>query len=248
MTRLTLSTFTKPTKARVYWDEAAWPWLAAVVLILIDIAGLAISRHLGSGALWPIVGNWSIVTRVLLVLVFAGYFHGRGVPPRAFGLVASGFRKRLKEFGKCLLVILPLTAALSLMSILILRAGGARHHIAPPVTFADSEQMISWILVFVIALPPLEELLYRGILHPALRRRLGVGWAIAAGGGVFGFIHWFYGIDAASLTAYAYGGAVLAYVYERTGSLLFSWGLHVATNLAGVWISNYPGFFEALKT
>jgi membrane protease YdiL (CAAX protease family) len=248
VTRLTLSTFTRPTKAKVYWDESSWVWWAAVVLVGLDLAGLAVSRYLGGGALWPIVGNWPIVTRIFLVLAFAGYFHGRGVPPRAFGLVVFGFRKRLKEFGKCLLVILPLTAALSLMSILILRAGGARQHIAPPVAFIDSEQMVSWILVFVIALPPLEELLYRGILHPSLRQRLGVGWAIAIGGVVFGFVHWFYGIDLASLAAYAYGGAVLAYVYERTGSLLFPWTLHVATNLMAVWISRYPGFFEALKT
>jgi membrane protease YdiL (CAAX protease family) len=108
--------------------------------------------------------------------------------------------------------------------------------------------MISWIWIFVVALPPMEELLYRGILHPSLRQTLGVGWALAVGGLVFGAVHWFYGIDVPSLTAYAFGGAVLAYVYERTGSLLFSWALHVATNLAGVWISAYPGFFEALRT
>lgn len=247
MARLKLSTFTKPTKARVYWDEAVWPWQAAAVLVAIDIAGLAVSRYLVSGVAGPmrsIVGDWSVVTRVLLVLAFAAYYYGRGVPPRAFGLVTSGFRRRLKEFGTCLLAILPLTFALLMMTLLILRMGG---RIAPPLTFRNSEQMVGWIWVFVVFLPPMEELLYRGLLHPALRRRLGVGWAIAVGGLVFGFIHLFYGIDLASLIAYAFGGAVLAYVYERTGSLLFPWTLHVATNLMAVWISSYPGLFEALR-
>ncbi|HZN61673.1 MAG TPA: type II CAAX endopeptidase family protein [Planctomycetota bacterium] len=240
----------KPTKARTYWDEASWPWQAAAILVVLDIAGLAVSRYLVSGGAGPmksIVGDWAIVTRILLALTFAAYFYGRGVPARAFGLTMAGFRRRMREFWTCLAVVVPLAIALSLMAILILRAGGARDQIAPPLKFEDAERRVAWIWVFVVALPPMEELLYRGILHPALRGRLGVGWAVAAGGLIFGLIHWFYGIDIASLPAYAAGGAALAWVYERTGSLFFPWLLHVVTNLAAVWVSSYPGLFEALR-
>jgi membrane protease YdiL (CAAX protease family) len=251
----------KPTKARAYWDEALWPWQAAAILVAVDFAGLAVARFaVGWGVtgdptrfgdaqhLIAIVGNWSILTRALLVLAFAMYFIGRGVPPRAFGIVKSGFRRRLGEYAKCLAVILPLAAAASLIVLLFLRMGGGREHITPPLNLSTSAQSWRWILVFVVALPPVEEFLYRGIIHPVLRRHFGVAWAVAAGGVLFGLLHALYGIDLASLVAYGLGGAALAWIYERTGSLLFPWLLHVATNLAAVWISSYPGLFEALRT
>jgi membrane protease YdiL (CAAX protease family) len=253
----------KPTKARVFWDEAAWPWQAAAILVAIDLIGLGVARFACGWAIYgarapgetsspdhlmAIVGNWPIVARILLVAAFAMLYTGRGVPLRAFGLVKSGFRKRLAEFGKCLAVIVPLAAAASLMMILFLRMGGGREHIAPPLSFATSTQSWRWILVFVVALPPFEEFLYRGVVHPVMRRHMGVTGAVAVGGLLFALLHWFYGIDLASLVAYGFGGAALAWVYERTGSLIFPWLLHVATNLVGVWISSYPGLFEALRT
>ena len=253
----------KATRARTYWDEASWPWEAVAIVVAVDVVGLALARFVGGWLIWgptrameagatdafmSIAGNWPIAARMLLVAAFAMYFTGRGVPPRAFGIVRSGFRKRLGEFGRCLLVILPLAAALTMMSILFFRMGGYRELIHPPLHLGTSSQAWQWILVFVVALPPLEEFLYRGIVHPVLRRRFDPIAAAALGGVLFGVVHWLYGIDLVSLPAYALGGFALAWVYERTGSLLFPWMLHVATNLAAVWISSYPGLFEALRT
>jgi membrane protease YdiL (CAAX protease family) len=250
----------KPTRARVYWEEAAWPWRAAAILIALDIAGLAGARFVvgwdvhgqsrfdGSDPVMAIVGNWSVVTRALLALTFAMYFLGRGVPPRAFGLTRSCFRRRTVEFGKSLAVILPLAAGFLMIGVLLYRAAGRRDDISAPMTFGGSGQVWPWIWIFVVTLPIVEGFLYRGILHPVLRRHMGVGGAVAIGGMTFGLLHWFYGIDLAALTAYALGGAALAWVYERTGSLFFPWLLHVATNLAGLWTSLHPGLFEALRT
>ncbi len=249
----------KATKARTYWDEAVWPWQAAAILIALDIAGLAVTRFLvGTNIhgqirdaqehpVMAILGNWAIVTRILLVLAFAAYYYGRGTPPRAFGLTISGVRRRLREFGTSLAVILPLVGALSMISILVLRGIGRGDLITAPLHTLEPERTGAWIWIFVVALPPFEEFTYRGMLHPVLRRHMGVGGAVAIGGMLFGLLHWFYGIDLASLLAYGAGGAALAWVYERTGSLYFPWLLHVATNLAAVWISSYPGLFEALR-
>lgn len=249
MTRLKLSSFTKPTKARVYWDEAVWPWQAAAALVVLDITGLAVGRFLAAsdGTLRAIVGNWSVVTRALLALTFAMYFLGKGVPPRAFGLTRAGFRRRTVEFGKSLAVIVPLAAGFLTIAVLLYRAAGRRDEIAAPMTFGSSDPVWPWIWIFVVTLPIVEEILYRGILHPVLRRHMGVGGAVAIGGMIFGLMHWFYGIDLAFLAAYALGGAALAWIYERTGSLFFSWLLHVATNLAGLWLSLHPVLFETLR-
>src|SRR5688572_5770464 len=248
----------KPTKARTYWDEAVWPWQAAAILVGIDLAGLAIARYaVGWGVIgrtgspstpgMEILGSWSVVTRALLVALWIHIFISRGIPRRAFGLVLTGARRRLAEFGRSLAMVVPVAAGLAMIGVLVLRAGGHRSEIAPPVTFDTTRDMVNWILIFVVALPPVEELIYRGAVHPILRRHMGVTGAVIAGGVFFGLVHALYGIPAASLPAYACGGAALAFVYERTGSLLYPWILHAATNLFGVWISCYPGLFEALK-
>jgi len=249
----------KATRAKVPWEEAVWPWQAAAALVAVDIAGLALARYaVGWGVtgtptrfgdtahLIAIVGNWSIVTRTLLALAFALYFVGRGVRPRAFGFAMSGFARRGAEFGKCLGIVLPLVFAASMILLLLLRASDRGGMISAPLHFAKEGDTWKWIWTFVVALPPFEEFTYRGVVHPVMRRYFGPGWAVAAGGLLFGLLHAFYGIDAASLVAYAIGGAVLAWVYERTGSLFFPWLLHVSTNLAAVWISSYPEFFESL--
>lgn len=251
----------KPTKARVFWDEAAWPWRAAAILIALDFAGLAVSHfalgwrvtgwptgdEAGQGPLMAIAGNWSIIARTLLALVFASYYFGRGVPARAFGLTMSGFRKRLVEFGRCLGVVAPLSAAAIMLLILLFRAMGRREWIAPPFPVHAPGDALNWILIFVIALPPLEELIYRGVVHPAVRGRLGVGAALGVGAGVFGILHGFYGIPVGFLPCYAAAGLILAWVYERTGSLFFPWLLHAGANFLAVFISCHPGLFEALR-
>jgi len=252
----------KATKARTYWDEASWPWQAAAILVAVDFAGLAVARFavgwgmtgwpsladVGQGPLMAIAGNWSIITRALLVLVFASFYYGRGVPPRAFGLTMSGFRKRLAEFWRCLGVVLPLSAAAILLLILLFRAMGRREWIAPPFPVHAPGDALKWILIFVVALPPLEELLYRGVVHPALRGRMSVGAALGVGSAVFGILHGFYGVPVGFLPCYAAAGLILAWVYERTGSLFFPWLLHAGANLAAVWLSSYPGLYEALRT
>lgn len=252
----------KATRAKVPWEEAAWPWQAAAVLVTVDIAGLALARYAvgwgvtgtptrtgpGPDHLMAIVGNWPIAARTLLALSFALYFTGRGVPLRAFGLAMSGFRRRGAEFGRCLGVVLPLLFAASMIVILLLRASDRGEMLSAPLHFIKVGDAGRWIWIFVVALPPFEEFTYRGVLHPVLRRHMGVGGAVAIGGLIFGLLHALYGIDLASLVAYAIGGAVLAWVYERTGSLFFPWLLHVLTNLAGVWISSYPEFFKSLGT
>jgi membrane protease YdiL (CAAX protease family) len=232
----------KPTKARTYWDEASWHWRVAAILVVLDIAGLALARFVvGSnihGAIHSphshaglaILGSWSIVTRLLLILVVVAYLYGRGVPLRAFGLTMTGFKRRLCELVTCLAVILPLVAALSMLSILVLRGVNHGEMISAPLAAMDPAGLGAWIWIFVVALPPFEELLYRGILHPVLRRHMGVGGAVAIGGLIFGLLHWFYDRRRT----------------RRRGGLGVGVRAHV-TNLAAVWISSYPGLFEALR-
>src|SRR5688572_5877203 len=116
----------KPTKARTYWLEAAWPWQAAAILVGVDFAGLAIARYaVGLGVIgrtgspstpgMEILGSWSVVTRALMVARWIHIFSSRGMPRRAFALVLSGARRRMAEFGRSLAMVVPVAAGLAMI-------------------------------------------------------------------------------------------------------------------------------------
>ncbi|HTF55815.1 MAG TPA: type II CAAX endopeptidase family protein [Planctomycetota bacterium] len=242
------------------WDEAAWPWWSAALVVTLDLAGAA-AAHFGMGwtvygtprapHLLPehflaIFGNWAIITRLFLALTLLLYFRGRGVPWRAFGLTPDT-RGRWVPFAKVLALSIAAIVVLSAASVIVLRATGHANEIEPPLHLATSSERQRWIWIFVVAMPPFEELMYRAILYPMMRRHMGPVAAVLLNGMVFGLLHYFYGIPIEGVPAYAVGGAILAWVYERTGSLAFPWIVHAAANLAAVVISNYPGWFETLR-
>ncbi|NLT21389.1 MAG: CPBP family intramembrane metalloprotease [Syntrophomonadaceae bacterium] len=86
-------------------------------------------------------------------------------------------------------------------------------------------QLLVLLLIGAVLAPFSEELLYRGVLYPLLRYPLGTGWGMAAAGIIFGLVHW----DAYRTIPLAVGGAILCYIYEKTGSIF------VTTLAHGVW-------------
>ena len=82
-------------------------------------------------------------------------------------------------------------------------------------------------------LPVLEETLFRGIFYGALRRHWGVVGSVLASAVVFAAAHQ----DPAALLPYLLVGVVLAWLYERSGSLLTVTVAHAAFNLFGVMLA-----------
>ena len=82
-------------------------------------------------------------------------------------------------------------------------------------------------------LPVLEETLFRGIFYGALRRQWGVVGSVLASAVVFAAAHQ----DSAALLPYLLVGVVLAWLYERSGSLLTVTVAHAAFNLFGVMLA-----------
>lgn len=82
------------------------------------------------------------------------------------------------------------------------------------------------LLVIGAVLAPLsEELFYRGMIYPVFRQYLGPLWGAILAGMVFGLAHW----DLWRTIPLAIGGAILCYIYEKTGSIFVSALAH------GVW-------------
>jgi membrane protease YdiL (CAAX protease family) len=81
----------------------------------------------------------------------------------------------------------------------------------------------------VIWAPLGEEVAFRGVLYPALRRRFGVAPAVALSAAVFAVAH---GYGVVGFAEVFWSGVLWALAYERTGSLWPSIVAHAAGNLA----------------
>jgi uncharacterized protein len=82
----------------------------------------------------------------------------------------------------------------------------------------------------VLLIPVAEELIFRGVLYPPLKRSVGRRWAIWVSAVVFGVAHF----NLMTLLPLTLLGAVLAWLYERTGNLLAPIVAHSAFNLANL--------------
>ncbi len=78
--------------------------------------------------------------------------------------------------------------------------------------------------------PVIEELFFRGFLYNALKKYMGIFWAMTATAGLFASLHahivGFFPIMAL--------GMLLAYIYEKTGTLVSSVTVHIVHNLSMV--------------
>ncbi len=81
-------------------------------------------------------------------------------------------------------------------------------------------------LAIVVVGPIVEELLFRGYLQTALGRHMKPWMSIAISACIFGAIH----LQPLAFPVLAALGAVLGYLYHRTGSLKVNIALHIANN------------------
>ncbi len=93
--------------------------------------------------------------------------------------------------------------------------------------------------------PFAEEVFFRGVIYNAIKKGLGIFWGIMITSALFSFLH------THALTYFLVGfipitilGIVLAYLYEKTGSLVPSVTLHVLNNLGSVSLVFLLRFFN----
>lgn len=83
----------------------------------------------------------------------------------------------------------------------------------------------------VATAPVAEELIYRGVLYPALQRALGVGWAVAAVSALFAGVHaWQYRNNFGAILTISILSLSLTTVRARTGRLLPCVVMHTVFN------------------
>ena len=96
----------------------------------------------------------------------------------------------------------------------------------PDDTYESDAVVVGTGLLVVLGAPVAEELLFRGFFFAKLRMHLPFLFAAAVSGGLFSLAHG----DPGLVIPFTAVGMVLAYVYERTGTLWASIGVHFCFN------------------
>ena len=94
----------------------------------------------------------------------------------------------------------------------------------------ERTEILSFIGLSVIAGPVAEEILFRGLLYPALRDRLGIKLAVVLSSALFALVHF----HAPTFLPLMFCGVMLAMAYEYSGSLLLAILIHAISNLISV--------------
>ena len=148
-------------------------------------------------------------------------------PGRQLGWRADHpWRRVLVGVAAAGVIVLP-AARLDALVQTLLKLRPEEHPLVPLLATASGRSATLFLIVGAcVIIPVLEETLFRGVLYGALRRHLPVGAAILASAAVFAAGH----LSVAGFVPYLVVGAMLAWLYERSGSLLASAAAHGVFN------------------
>ncbi|HPD16840.1 MAG TPA: CPBP family intramembrane metalloprotease [Planctomycetota bacterium] len=188
------------------------------------------------GMLLIMASNISMLALCGFILCLVGWRDGN--PLRLLGLGETRLWRRVGMGAVCYLMTFPvLFIAGVLMFILGPKMGiPARPQEVLAQVALLSPAAFGFVLFSAVVVTPMtEEIVFRGFVYATLRRSLGPLAAIALSAAAFAAMH-----------AYAFGllplfviGFLLAYLYERTGSLWASVTAHAANNLYALLITYF---------
>ncbi len=177
------------------------------------LMGNSFLRNTGA-ALW-------VIARV------AGHFRA---PLASIGLTTRSFWKNVKiGMVGYLAVIPPLLGTLAAMAWVaqLFSYEPEPQTIVQIYLKSSSDNYLLYFTLFVALVGPvIEEIFFRGFTYTAFRHRWGVKWALVGSSGLFALMH----LDLITFFPIFVLGIFLAYLYEKTGSLVPSMVVHVTHN------------------
>ena len=146
---------------------------------------------------------------------------------RLLGLAERRVPSRVAIGISAMLMAVPVIWLVGLFTILLTGKVPARQPLIESASHLSTEGFLVVAVIAVVVAPITEEILFRGLIYPTLRRYLGPLGAISVSAGAFAVLH----VHLPTLAPLFVIGFVLAYLYERTGSLTASIAAHAANNL-----------------
>ncbi|MHC4859880.1 MAG: lysostaphin resistance A-like protein [Planctomycetota bacterium] len=191
--------------------------------IAVYLAAFVTQMFTGMAGLWAGMreGPWlilmSLAGPVLIALAaWKTYLAGREGGPVVRGALAGLL---------AWLATMPVVAAVLVAWTRLLEAAG-REVTEQAILTELREDKRLFLIVAVVLAPLTEEIFFRGLIYPALRRHVGFVLALVLSAAGFALVHW----NPAVVPAIFVLGIALGYVYERTGTLAAPIAFHVAFN------------------
>ena len=219
------------------------PWsLRDVGLAIITVVGGLVVSVIALGLVYsvrdgdPTTGDTLFVAAVLSALMAASAWrYGAGkyrVGWRALGLVPPSGPGAFGLAAAALLGSLVFTAGYAL----VIESLGVEV-LAPPelpgVFLGRGRGLLASIVVLTLLAPFAEEVFFRGFIYGALRKRFPVRGAMLASAAIFAAMHG----DPGVIIPIFVTGFLLAWVYERTGSVWPAVAAHTGQNLLALYVA-----------
>lgn len=216
-----------------FWD---------IIKFVIMFYAFAYAFMLGEGALserfkilssrnFRFIFNTTVIDTagIIFVLNFVIFTYCHHI--RAIGISLKNFLKNVFYGLAGYLAIIPLLVLTMILTAVIITMLKYKPPIQPIVDFLLKEQKVP-ILIYssifaAIVGPVMEEIFFRGFMYNAVKKHLGIFWGILITSSVFSFLH----AHIIGFMPILILGIVLAYLYEKTGSLIPSITVHITHNL-----------------
>jgi len=164
---------------------------------------------------------------VVLAVAFAG---ARGGSPSSMGFTRQRWVCNLLHGVLSWLAVLPVFYGVAALVMWALTELGIEPRYSPvyPALREAGPPWLKWLIIITVSVigPVTEEVFFRGFLYPALRSRLSVVAAIALNALLFALIHQ----SISDILPIFVLGAAMAFLFEKTGSLVPCSVFHVCHN------------------
>ena len=190
---------------------------SGAIVALLAVTADAALLHFWSGALKPLYG-----IRLAVGIAALGILIGSGTPRERVGLCFHPCRTDFRWIGICSITIVGLYGIyLALVSVFPTTLG---------IDFSDTEGAWNYLWTALLLAPLAEEILYRGVVVPALQESFPAWMVIVASGILFYLLHLSYGKDW-RLLHYIPAGMILTWAFLATKQLWVPILLHFLGNV-----------------
>ncbi len=197
-----------------------------ILLVLVSIEAALVSifdPDLKSLAAKLVLQAMLAVTLVAVSFAMAST-HGRRVEPWMLGLrapLAGWWKLALQAYAAYFAFALAYSAIVSPHQKDLTRDLGYGHNVAISILVG---------LLVVLVAPISEEIFFRGFVFGGLRNRLTWVWAAVISAAIFGAFHFTGASSLGVLPQLAFLGLALAWLYQRSGSILPTMAVHLVNN------------------
>ncbi len=210
-----------------YFFAYAFQWIEANIFALMKIKNI-------NGNLFGVLNaTLSDIIGLAIVLYFAVNKFKSGLA--GLGLTFKNIKRDIRIAIGGYLTIIPVLAVIMIIVFIGLKVSSYE----PPETKAlemlyeaKGTKLLFILTVLVTIIGPIaEELFFRGFAYPVFRKKIGVRNAILLVSAVFAMLH----MNIVSFFPILALGVLLAYLYEKTGSMIPSITVHVIHNSAVIF-------------